>query len=348
MQTQTAAHAPEPGESSGKDKTLAPGASTPSPVQTPILPQGLTPLFALALLGACWSAWKGFVPPPGTRFQDRDFYGAISVQESSVTTTEGSPAPMRQLVHGSILHGQQFMKPGWRGRPLSYFGPYSGAALAVENHPKRLAIEPMRIGIVGLGIGTLAAYAHMGDDCVCYEISRPVLNVATNPAWFTYLADTSANLTLKLGDGRKLLEAERAAGEPRFDVLFLDAFAGDSPPLHLVTREAFELYLDRLEPGGVIAMNITNWHMNFLPLCKGLARELGLDVQGFYTPANPPQLQAACVWALLSRKPGIYTPHPAVRHIDWAKVRNIPVPTDQRGSALRFVGSAGGVSKTFQ
>jgi hypothetical protein len=252
------------------------------------------------------------------------------------------------LVHGSILHGQQFMKPGWRGRPLSYFGPYSGAALAVENHPKRLAIEPMRIGVVGLGIGTLAAYAHMGDDLVCYEISRPVLNVATNPAWFTYLADTSANLTLKLGDGRKLLEAERAAGEPRFDVLFLDAFAGDSPPLHLVTREAFELYLDRLEPGGVIAMNITNWHMNFLPLCKGLARELGLDVQGFYTPANPGQLQAACVWALLSRQPGIYTPHPAVRHIDWAKVRNIPVPTDQRGSALRFVGSAKGVSKTFQ
>ena len=312
------------------------------------LPLNLSYLQLLALIGISLSLWKGFVPSTGTRWQDRDFYGAVAVLESHVATQDGQRFPMRQLAHGSVNHGQQYLKPGWQSRPLSYFGPHSGAALAIDNHPKRLAIEPVRIGIVGLGIGTLVAYARTGDACVCYEISRPVLNVATNPAWFTYLADTPADLTLKLGDGRKLLEAERAAGEPAFDVLFLDAFSGDSPPLHLVTREAFQLYLDRLEPDGVIAMNITNWHMNFLPLCKGLAAAFGLDVQGFYTPEDPRRLQAACVWALLSRSPRAYSPHPAVRRIDWSRVRDVPVPTDSRGSALRFVGSAKGVSRAFE
>lgn len=302
----------------------------------------------LAAGGVAASLWQGFVPDRGVRRQARDFYGAIAVVEQTVRSHDGVPSPMRLLVHGTVNHGQQVFRPGWESKPLSYFGPYSGAALAVTQHPRRGEPGGLRIGIVGLGIGTLAAYGLTGDTVVCYEISRPVLDVATNTVWFTYLANCPSRVELKLGDGRRLLEGERRANDPRFDVIYLDAFAGDSPPLHLVTREAFGLYLDRLAPGGVIAMNITNWHLNFLPLCKGVAREFGLVAQGFFTPEYKEQMQSDCLWVLLSREARDYTPHPAVRRVDWERVRDLPVPTDSRGSALRFIGGAAGASRSFR
>lgn len=301
-----------------------------------------------ALLGLLWGCGKGLIPSPGTIHQDRDFYGHISVWEGEVATRNGRRAPLRELNHGAVCHGQQYHLPGWRGRPLTYFGPSSGAALAIESHPRRVALEPLRVGVVGLGVGTLAAYGRTGDQFVMYEISPAVLKVATNRAWFTFLSDSAAGIVLKLGDGRKLLEQEDAFGEPPFDVLVLDAFAGDSPPLHLLTREAFELYLRRLNADGVLALNISSWHLNFLPVCKDMAARLDLHADAFHDPGDPAGLCKASTWVLLTRVPREYQPRPGVRRCDWSRVRDLPAPTDACGSALRYLAIGKGALAAFE
>ena len=186
----------------------------------------------------------------------RGFYGVLRVYESRV----GKKSEYRELFHGRIRHGTQFQDERFKARPYSYYAPKSGPGVAFANHPLRQHPDgrlPMNIGVVGLGVGTLAAHALPGDRVRMYEINPQVEELARTE--FSYLDLCKGDVTVILGDARISLERELADGDlQQFDVLFVDAFSGDSVPTHLLTREAFELYFTHLTRRGVLVLHITN------------------------------------------------------------------------------------------
>ena len=173
------------------------------------------------------------------------------------------------LVHGRITHGRQFIDPGKRRWATSYYGPHSGVGRAIACLQKS---GPIRVGAIGLGVGTVAAYARPGDLFRFYEINPEVLRLATQR--FTYLADCRGTCEVVLGDARLSLEAEEPP-QP-FDLLVLDAFSGDAIPTHLLTREAFDVYRRHLAPDGAIAVHISNNYLNLAPVVRRLAEHCGM------------------------------------------------------------------------
>jgi hypothetical protein len=198
-------------------------------------------------------------------FQARNFYGVLTVGREFAGTNK----EYLWLRNGTSYHGAQFTSPQYRALPIAYYSPGSGIALAMrfsEGMPER------RIGMVGLGVGTIASFAGVSDYLRIYEINPAVVSVAeTN---FTYLSDTDAEVDVILGDARLSLERESPQA---FDIFVLDAFSSDAIPVHLLTREAFDLYLRHLAPDGVIAVLISSWHFDFEPLLQEMAEELGLS-----------------------------------------------------------------------
>jgi spermidine synthase len=203
----------------------------------------------------------------------RSFYGVVRVVEERY----GGETNRVGLMHGRTVQGFQVVDPVMRRKPTSYFSERSGVGLAFLHHPKRRAggeEAPLRVGVVGLGVGTVAAYGRAGDHFRFFEINPDVIELAQGPqARFTYLADSPARIEVVPGDARLSLAAERGAP---YDLLVLDAYSGDSPPVHLLTLEAFRLYRSRLAPGGLLAVNISNRYLRMSPLIFGFARELGL------------------------------------------------------------------------
>jgi spermidine synthase len=180
----------------------------------------------------------------------RNFYGTLVVAEFD-SVGEGNPRDrVRAMNHGSTSHGSQYLAPDRRHTPTLYYQPQGGAGLTLLNFPRQ---ENRRIGVVGLGAGTLAAYAKPGDTFRFYEINPDVERLARSQ--FTYLSDSPAKIDVVLGDARLALEREKPQG---FDILVLDAFSGDSIPTHLLTTEAFKLYESHLAPDGVIAVHISS------------------------------------------------------------------------------------------
>ena len=202
----------------------------------------------------------------------RSFYGVIRVAESH---TESSRRWKRKLYHGQIRHGDQFMAAGRRRIPTSYYTKKSGIRAALAFHPRRKAglREPLHVGVLGLGTGTLAALARPGDRMRFYEIDAEAARLSR--AYFSYLADSAASIDVVLGDGRLSLERELAEGSHQFDVLALDAFSGDAIPMHLLTLEAMEIYWAHLAPDGILAIHISNIHLELAPLVRGLAEHAG-------------------------------------------------------------------------
>jgi hypothetical protein len=200
----------------------------------------------------------------------RGFFGVLSV----ALENRGQPDESHKLRHGRIAHGLQFTAPGRRREPTTYYGPKTGAGLALRRHPRRLAGEPLRVGLVGLGVGTLAAYAQPGDVFRVYEINPDVLRLSEGPdPTFTFLHDAPAEVTTVLGDARLSLEREPPQ---ELDVLALDAFSGDAIPVHLLNREAFAVYLRHLRAGGVLAVHVSNKYLDLKPVVRGLAGSFGL------------------------------------------------------------------------
>jgi hypothetical protein len=172
------------------------------------------------------------------------------------------------LFHGTTLHGMQSLEAVRRREPLTYFHP-SGPLGQLFG-----ALRPARaVGVVGLGAGSLACYARPGQAWTFYEIDPVVLRLARDIRYFTFLADCLPDTPVVLGDAR--LSLAREAG-PRYDLLVLDAYSSDAPPLHLLTREAFGVYLDRLAPGGLLVFNVSNRHFDLEPVVGTQARALGL------------------------------------------------------------------------
>jgi hypothetical protein len=201
----------------------------------------------------------------GLRVMDRDFYGVVRTRDTI------EPVPYRAMLHGAIIHGGQLQGDAYRNVPSDYFGPGSGYGrlFAALNGLKP---GPRRLGILGLGAGVVASYGRPGDTFTFYEISPRVVDIARSE--FTFLRDTPAKTEVVLGDGRLSLEREAPR---RYDVLGIDAFAGDSIPMHLVTREAMSQYLRHLAADGVIVFQATNRYIDLLPVVKRLAAEAGME-----------------------------------------------------------------------
>jgi hypothetical protein len=177
----------------------------------------------------------------------RNFYGMLGVFPQNLDDPERAAYVLR---HGRVIHGIQFRAADKGHLPTSYYGPASGIGLAIVRNPRRSGLEgarTLRIGGVGLGAGTIAAYGEPGDSIRFYEINPEVIRIATSGAYFTYLKDSRAQVEVIPGDARLSLERELDRGEPqKFDVLAIDAFSGDAIPVHLLTVEAFQTYLKHL------------------------------------------------------------------------------------------------------
>jgi spermidine synthase/uncharacterized membrane protein len=199
------------------------------------------------------------------RAMERDFYGVVRTRDRS---HEG--VAYRSMLHGGIVHGGQLLGEAYRNRASDYFGPTSGYGRLFAAMDE-LRPGPRNIGVIGLGAGVVAAYGRDGDRMVFYEISPAVLDVQQRE--FGFLRDTRARTEVILGDGRLGLEREAPRG---YDVLGIDAFSGDSVPMHLVTREAMALYARHLKPDGVIVFQATNRYIDLLPVIRRLADEIGM------------------------------------------------------------------------
>ncbi len=206
----------------------------------------------------------------GKRVMERDFYGVVRTYDRSVDGVR-----YRAMLHGAIMHGGQLLNEEYRGQPADYFGPTSGyGRLFAALNDARPA--PRSVGIIGLGAGVVAAYGRAGDQMVFYEISPKVIEIERRE--FTFLRDSPAKIEVIVGDGRLSLESELKRHGPRgFDVLGIDAFSGDSVPMHLITREAMALYVRHLAPDGVIVFQATNRYVNIAPVVKRLAAEQGME-----------------------------------------------------------------------
>ena len=221
----------------------------------------------------------------------RNFYGTLRVRETPQPTMEYR---RRTLIHGAISHGDQYMWLPISREPMTYYKEKSGIGrillLLKSQHPLR----PRNVGIVGLGTGTIAAYGAKGDVFRFYEINPDVVTIARRD--FTYLKDSDASIEVALGDARLLLEREPARG---FDVLAIDAFSSDAIPMHLITREAIEIYEKHLNATGVIAFHITNRYLDLKPVVKAIAESRGLGVAWIRETYNDGGTRSD--WILLSK-----------------------------------------------
>ncbi|MFC1892235.1 spermidine synthase, partial [Thermodesulfobacteriota bacterium] len=214
---------------------------------------------------------------------------------------------IRYLYHGQTLHGFQFMgSDHYRKIITTYFTEKSGIARAITNHPRYSERNPhgeqMRVGVVGLGAGTLAAYGKEGDYYRIYEINPAMAEVAASEkGYFRFVPDSKAEVDVIMGDARISMENE----EPQqFDVLALDAFSGDAPPVHLLTREAFSLYMKHIREGGIIAVHITNRYLNFKPLIWNIAKEMDLE-RVLITSWGDDWITYYTDWFLLAKDKGV-------------------------------------------
>jgi hypothetical protein len=190
---------------------------------------------------------------------------------------EDPPEHRMVLMHGRIEHGYQFAAEDKRYWPTSYFGPTSGVGIAIRFHPRRLDPERrhLRVGVVGLGTGTLAAYGEEGDYFRFYEINPDVLRLSDQ--YFSYRKDSPARVDVVLGDARISMERERSLHQSAdYDVLAIDAFSSDAVPVHLLTRECYQNYWYHLKKDGILAMHVSSRYFNLGPVVRSLA---GLDAE---------------------------------------------------------------------
>jgi spermidine synthase len=207
------------------------------------------------------------------------------------------------LTHGRVLHGFQLRAPAERRTPTAYYATDSGVGRAILGSASGSAARhrQLRIGVVGLGVGTIAAYGQPGDTIRFYEINPEVLRIASDSRYFTYLSDRPANVEVILGDARLAMEREVERNERQdYDVLVIDAFSGDAIPVHLLTLEAFEIYLSQLrKPSGILAIHVTNSYLDLRPIVLAAAEHFGLETASVHSSGDGRATESAD-WMLLS------------------------------------------------
>lgn len=240
---------------------------------------------ALVAVGAFLIATR-FRDLTGTVMQARNFYGAAEVIESG--SGEGA---FRSLYNGRTLHGIEFQSAGRSLLPTAYYEPESGVGRILAT----TGSGPRRVGVVGLGVGTLAAYGRSGDTFRFYEINPEVIRIASG--YFHYLSQSAAHVEVLTGDGRLLLEKEPSGC---FDVLVLDAFSDDTIPVHLMTKEAFALYFRVLRDDGTFAIHLTNRYIDLDPVVDALAAAYGKRVTHVHSSAQPERHILDADWAIIA------------------------------------------------
>jgi hypothetical protein len=237
----------------------------------------------------------------------RSFFGVLRVVKARYYGDWGL-IDSHKLFHGTTLHGEQSTDPDEALEPWTYFEPSGPVGDVFDALNRRDAFQSGHIGIVGLGTGTAAAYARPGQSLTYFEIDAAVRQIAEDPNYFTYLANCRErlgdNLNIRMGDARLTLKDEKY--DNQFDLLMIDAFSSDSIPIHLITRQAVEMYLKKLAPGGLLVMHVTNRHLDLPPVVAATAKKLGLAAQiryDFFDMNGPdvPLGKYPSEWAVLAR-----------------------------------------------
>ncbi|HYX43923.1 MAG TPA: fused MFS/spermidine synthase, partial [Acidimicrobiales bacterium] len=230
-----------------------------------------------------------------TLYAERTFFGVLRVDRDD-------SRHLHRLIHGNTMHGAQSLEPARRLEPLTYYDRSGPVGDVFRDLP--VGASAREVGVIGLGTGTLACYGRTGQHWTFYEIDPAVEEIARDPRLFTYLRDCPPTSDVRLGDGRVSI-----AGEPegRFDMIIVDAFNSDAIPVHLLTRQALALYVDKLADGGVIAMHVTNRYLDLRPVIGALARDAGLtgvvrdDLRT--TDEDTARAKAGSMWVALARRP---------------------------------------------
>ena len=199
---------------------------------------------------------------------------------------------VRTLTHGTINHGEEYLNRARRDMATTYYGPNTGVGVAIRDRQK---IGAIRVGVVGLGTGTIASYARLGDYYRFYELN-PLVPPITRTQFY-FLPDAKGKVEIAMGAAR--LSLEREAPE-NFDVLAVDAFSSDSIPVHLLTREAMDLYFRHLKPDGILAVHISNRYLNLQPVLAGETRATGKIARVVDTDDDDSQDVFGATWVLVT------------------------------------------------
>lgn len=236
----------------------------------------------------------------------RGFYGVLKVREKDV----GQPSHRKTLYYGQINHGSEFLNKAFQSAPGSYYDVGSGVGVVLSggvNPPTEqdfVTYPPRNIGVVGLGTGALTYYQRPNDHFTFFELNPQVVELAYQE--FSTLGSVDSNVAVVLGDGRLSLADRLTSGGRQFDVLIIDAFSGDSIPVHLLTKEAFEIYRSRLNPNGVLAVHISNRYFHLQPLMYGLAEALSWDAALVRRPRGPNGYIKRSTWVLMGDNPELF------------------------------------------
>ncbi|HLW78713.1 MAG TPA: fused MFS/spermidine synthase, partial [Terriglobia bacterium] len=248
-------------------------------------------LIALLVMDVRWQT-------DDSRLVLRNFYGSLRVADAEGPDVEHE---RRRLVNGTILHGTQFLDADRRRLPTTYYGPDSGVGLALRVAGAK---GSLRVGVIGLGVGTLATYGRRGDEYTFYEINPLVIELAKTQ--FSFLADCRAKVDIAPGDARLSLERRPPQN---LDLLAVDAFAGDSIPVHLLTREAVLLYFRHLKPDGILAVHVTNRYLDLRPVVVNIAASIGKRAVVVRSEADPDEGTSVANWVLVSDRRDLFEEH---------------------------------------
>ncbi len=298
---------------------------------------GLFVVSALVVIGvgaglSSYSEWKNI--GSGIVARLRNFYGVISVSERNA----GGPKHQFALLHGRIKHGAQYIAPDdpeKRRQPLTYYGRPSGVGRAVEYLQARR--PTMRVGLIGLGVGTMAAYARENDSYRFYEINPAVRRLSEEGGFFTYVSDArqrGATVDIVMGDARLSLDREPPQ---RFDLLVIDAFSGDSIPVHLLTRKALQIYRRHMAEGGIIAIHISNTYLDLAPVVRGLAKDGGLSVTELSAADDEAHDLFSNDWMLVSEDKMIIAAFPSSQKTREKDRLEIPLWTDHYNNLFEIL-----------
>jgi len=251
-----------------------------------------------------------------TLYQERSFFGVLAVREAVLTDDQGKLESYHELFHGTTKHGAQRLAANLSQIPLTYYsrpGPMGQLFKEYDN-----SAQSWNIGVVGLGAGALTCYAKDQQNWTLYEIDPLVVDIASNPAYFSYLSQCARNAAMRVGDARLSLEQEP---DQHFDLLIMDAFSSDSVPTHLLTKEALELYFKKLKPGGILAFHMTNRHLSLKKVLSINAEALHLAalIQEFKPQQDIP-LVVATDWVVMAKQAETLEPLRLSRLGNWQKM----------------------------
>ena len=263
--------------------------------------------------------------------QERNYFGVLKVLDLK--------DEVRMFLHGTTIHGVQYQAEDLRLQPLSYYdksGPFNDAL-------KILSSKEQKIGVIGLGIGSLSCYQKDGRHYDYFEIDPHVVKIAKNPEYFTYLSDCGSPYNIILGDGR-LTMAEQP--DHHYDMIILDAFSSDNIPVHVITVEALEMYLDKLKEGGMLFIHISNRYLDLEPVLANAAEHL--DIHAYARISLEKKLETTSLTNSASHGVVFTKNTSALKKLEkkgWSpaqKRKNVKLWTDQFSNIISVIGNKTG------